>query len=233
MGLVHIRLCDNNNHAIIYGMNALEVNSIISLYKDLSLIDKLHIYIRLRRWDFSIFEKYVPKRGKILDFGCGHGFFSLYLENKSKNRKILGLDISNKKIKLASNSRHSKRTSFRCDKSLNYFNKKNNYDCIIALNVLYLLKDKEQKYIISKFYSSLKKGGRFLLFESNANFKLLAYITILREFIMVNILKLTSGSVISLHSKNWWMENLKHNFKDVKSISMGKNHFQELYICEK
>lgn len=214
-------------------MNSEEVKKILNLYKNLPFIDKLHIYIRLRRWDFSIFEKYVPKKGKILDFGCGHGFFSLYLENNSKYRKIIGLEISDKKIKIASESIHSNRITFICDKKLENLNKKNSFNCIIALNVLYLLRHEEQKYIINKFYSMLKKGGTLLLFESNADIKLLAFITILREFIMIKILKLTSGKVISLHPKNWWMKNLRHNFKKIKSISLGRNRFQELYICKK
>ena len=46
-------------------------------------------------------EKLVPKRGLILDLCCSHGLFTYLLEFKSKERKVLGLEINNNRIKYA------------------------------------------------------------------------------------------------------------------------------------
>lgn len=213
-------------------MNSRQARGIASLYRNISLIDRLHIYIRIRRSYFDIIEKYIPKSGNILDFGCGHGFFSLYLEKKSIERQITGTDISDKKIRIANLSIHNKKNIFVVDKNLDILNNKNYFDCITVLNVLYLLKSEEQQYIMKKLISSLKKKGVLIILEPDADLKFLTFITKIREYMMVKLFRLTSGENVLFRSKNWWIKLLKKHFKVVKSVALSKNNFHQLYICE-
>lgn len=214
-------------------MNATEAKSILSLYKNLSFLDKVHIYIRLRRLPFEVVEKYVPKKGKILDFGCGHGFFSLYLSKKSKNRTVIGVDISKEKINAASDSSHSDKVSFKYDpNSMSFFNKLY-YSSIVILSVLYLLGRKDQQDLLKKASGALKAGGKLLIIEPDASLKIKTFYEIIRESIMLKLLKRTKGAKLTYNTKDWWIENLKKYFRKVEYFNLNNRKHHLLYICTK
>lgn len=215
-------------------MNAGEAKKILSLYKDLSAVDRLHIYVRLRRLPFEVVEKYIPKKGKILDFGCGHGFFSLYISSKSKQREIIGVDISAKKVSTANSSVHDKTVSFKySQKTATFLEKKSYYSAIAILNVLYLMKREDQEKILEAASTALVKGGKLLIIEPDANLKIRTFYEIMRESIMIKLLGLTSGATLTYNKKQWWIKTLKKNFKRVeyKELEGRKHHL--LYICSK
>ena len=62
---------------------------------------KMYMKIRPMICPFSLIEKYVPKKGVIVDIGCGYGIFSYFLSSQSKDRKILGIDLNKNRILLA------------------------------------------------------------------------------------------------------------------------------------
>lgn len=215
-------------------MNARQAHAIVSLYRNLSFINKLHIYVRLRRLPFEIIEKYVPRRGKILDFGCGHGFFSLYMSKKSKDRSILGIDISKKKIDIASRSIHDRNVSFEySDKTVSYLKERFCYNAIVILNVLYLLKRNDQKNIIKNASGALNKNGKLLIVEPDANLRIRTFYEVVRESIMIRLLGLTKGATLTYNTKKWWMGNLKKYFRQIECIEFSKKKHHLLYVCSK
>lgn len=215
-------------------MNAKEAKRILSLYRNLSFFDKLHIYIRLLRLPFEDIEKYVSQKGKILDFGCGHGFFSLYLSKKSSERRILGIDVAKKKIDIALNSRHSNKVNFKyAPKSTSFLQKKKAFNSIVAINVLYLVSRNDQKKILQKTKEALIPGGNFLLIEPDASLKLKTFYEIIRESIMLKILRKTEGSSLTFNTKEWWIENLKKYFKKIECKKLANKEHHILYICSK
>src|SRR5262249_55591634 len=59
---------------------------------------RLHLAGRWRTCPFPAVEEAVPRRGTILDAGCGHGLFTLYLERRSAERRLAGVDIDARKL---------------------------------------------------------------------------------------------------------------------------------------
>lgn len=211
-----------------------ESKKILALYKNISPVDKLHIYIRLRRIPFDFVEKFVPKKGKILDFGCGHGFFSLYVSQKSKDRVIIGVDISKEKIKTAASSKHSSKVSFKYSlDTISYLSKKLYYNCIVALNVLYLLKRKDQQDMLKRASNALAYGGKLLIIEPDASLKFRTFYEIIRESIMLSLLKRTKGSSLTYNTRAWWMKNLNKYFKKVECIKLRNKKHHVLFVCTK
>ena len=43
----------------------------------------------------------MPAVGRVLDIGCGHGLFSIYLGLMSPDRDVLGVDIDARKLVIA------------------------------------------------------------------------------------------------------------------------------------
>ena len=213
-------------------MIALEAKGILSLYKNLSLLSRFHIYIRLRRLPFEVIEKYVPKKGKILDFGCGHGFFSLYMSQKSKERTVIGVDISKEKIDIASESIHSKNVSFKCSPKATYFlQKKFCYNAIVIIDVLYLIARKDQQNLLQKASEALVENGKLLIVEPDASLKLRTFFAIARESIMIKLLRLTKGRSLTFNTQKWWIKNLKKYFKKVEYAKFTTKKHHILYIC--
>lgn len=215
-------------------MNDIEVREILALYRNLSPLAKLHMQVRLKRAYFDRIEKFVPKKGKILDFGCGHGFFSLYLAKKSSTRHIKAVDVAKSKISIAKDSKHSNRISFNHSrKTETFFNKLSDFDCIVVVNVLYLVPRTKQELLVQKAAQTLKQGGKLLIVEHNAEKRFKTLYTKIRELIMVRLLRLTYGEALTFNTHLWWMKLFREHFKNVTYRKLDPWGLQILYICTK
>lgn len=215
-------------------MKISDVTKILNLYENLSLSKKIHIYVRLRRAYFDKVESYVPKNAKVLDFGCGHGFFSLFLSITSSQREVIGIDAARDKIETAKNSNHEKNVSFFYDRNTEkFFSKKFGFNYITILNVLYLFSKKDQERIINLASNTLKNNGKLLIIEHNSEHKIKTLYTIVREFIMVRVLRVTYGKSLTFNKHSWWIKLLKKNFKKVSFRKLDPWGLQNLYICTK
>ena len=63
----------------------------------------VNAFLHIRWWHASLEKvaELVPKSGTILDLGCGYGIMSNYLALESPGRKILGAEMSGRKVKYA------------------------------------------------------------------------------------------------------------------------------------
>jgi 2-polyprenyl-3-methyl-5-hydroxy-6-metoxy-1,4-benzoquinol methylase len=58
----------------------------------------------LRQHFLEEIGQYLPKRGRILDLGCGFGLFSLYFASQEPGRVLRGVDIDERRISYARKS---------------------------------------------------------------------------------------------------------------------------------
>lgn len=153
-------------------------------------------FIRGLTCPFNEVEKYVPKKGKILDMGCGHGIFSKLLVEKSKKRFVLGIDPSDKKILEASKKSVLKNLKF---KKAYIDDIKEKFDAISIIDVTYLLPQKEKLKIFKKAKELLKKGGRLILVENGYGDSFIYKLLKLQETIMVKFFRFTYSGHEGLH----------------------------------
>ena len=107
-------------------------------------------------------EKLVPKKGFIIDLGCSHGLFTNLLAFKSKERKVLGLEINNNRIKYANIG--IKNTKFIAGDITKIDIPK--ADCIIFTHVLHHLTTYEaQEELLKNCYDKLKIEGSLIIME--------------------------------------------------------------------
>lgn len=138
---------------------------------------------------FNKLVLFVPKKGKFLDVGCGHGTFARILMFDSSKRRIVGIDPSLNKIEMAKKlSKDLENISFE-NKYLNQIQGK--FDCITIVDVLYLLPNREKIQLLKEAKKRLKKNGTMLIKTDNADSKLLFSLLKIEEKIMVKILKQT------------------------------------------
>lgn len=63
----------------------------------------VNVFLHIRWWHANLerIAEFVPKSGTILDLGCGYGITSNYLALLSSDRKVIGIELSDRKLKYA------------------------------------------------------------------------------------------------------------------------------------
>ncbi len=77
---------------------------LLERYKPLSAWESFYLRTRWRLCPFETVESHVPRKGRILDFGCGYGMLSNFLALKSPGRQVLGIDLNEARIEVAKRS---------------------------------------------------------------------------------------------------------------------------------
>jgi len=127
---------------------------------------------RTRDWippDFTILEKYINKKEKILDLGCGNGRFSEIVGNKAD---YYGVDVSEKLIKIAKEKYLDGK--FTVSESLILPFENNFFDKVFCLAVLHHIPSKKfRKDFLREIKRVLKPGGKLILtvWDLNENSK--------------------------------------------------------------
>src|ERR671925_382528 len=73
----------------------------LARYGDAPIAARLFVHGRAFLSDLAVVENYVPKKGFIVDLGCGHGLFACVLREASPTRRVLGIDLDPRKIEIA------------------------------------------------------------------------------------------------------------------------------------
>ena len=108
----------------------------------------------------NILERMAPKRGdKILDLGCGTGYFSKVLADiVGPEGKVIAIDPNLERLQLAREKYPAGNLEYRLGTAENIPGT-GLYDIIFANYVIHWCKDKDQ--VFHQISRSLKKGGKF------------------------------------------------------------------------
>ncbi len=135
---------------------------VLHLYDDQPLGVRAFVRTRHLLCPLSEVERHVPRRGRVLDLGCGHGLFSALMAVSSPERSIVGMDPSYVKIDVASklasklpNVKFMEGTIGDCSEG--------NLDAISIVDVLYLLPLAEKRRVLTRCLELLSPGGRLIL----------------------------------------------------------------------
>jgi 2-polyprenyl-3-methyl-5-hydroxy-6-metoxy-1,4-benzoquinol methylase len=77
---------------------------LLERYQPLSAWESFYLRTRWRLCPFETVESHVPRKGRILDFGCGYGMLSNFLSLRSPDRRVLGIDLNKDRIEVAMRS---------------------------------------------------------------------------------------------------------------------------------
>ncbi len=191
---------------------------------------------KIRFWDapYLEVEKFVPRRGVIVELGCGEGIFSNYMAVSSSKRKIFGVDLDRNRIKEANGGlknvrfKHGDATRIKIPKS----------DAIVMFHLLHHLTSFEsQEKVIRNCFKSLKKRGRLIIVEIDIKptFKyLVSWITDHFVFSLLFEKKLYEPEIF-FRAENEWVKLLKENglkFK-ISYAAKGKPFSHIIFDCSK
>lgn len=123
---------------------------------------RLFVHGRAFLSDLAIVERYVPKKGFIVDLGCGHGLFACVLRESSPTRRVLGIDLDPRKIEVA-------RSAIQDTQWLRFevgdiaADVPPKCDAITVVDVLYLLPFEQQEQVLRNAASALGEGGPLIV----------------------------------------------------------------------
>ncbi len=148
--------------------------------------------------NYKLFESLMPKKGKVVDVGCGYGFLPYMLHYKSRHREVLGLDYDEEKINVAKNCA-SKRDNinFEAADVTTY-----NFpfaDGFIISDVLHYLEPQQQVNVIEKLAQKINKNGILVIRDADADLKTRQAGTAYTEFVSTTVSGFNKTNVSGLH----------------------------------
>ena len=157
----------------------------LRLYVKQSPVIRLFVRIRHLLSPLEALENLVPKEGKVLDLGCGHGLFTNYMALRSSSRSILGVDPSPVKIKAAKITEPMVTNARYLLGSIDDVAENSRFDVITIVDVLYLLLEAEQQKILAACHRLLAESGMLVLKTQDTRPRWRYWWTCAQESVMV------------------------------------------------
>jgi len=220
---------------LVQQTQSMSIKELMHTYQNNSIFTKLHVWIRLHTCPFLAIEKLVPRKGVIIDYGCGHGLFAHLLWYYSKERIIYGFDIHKRKIEEANKTQKN-------ESKIIFFEDQNHVaalvkiaDCVALLDVLCYLPDRERKELLENFYRQMDVGATLLIKDINKSFSLKYFYTYLRELIYVKLLKVTRAKDLNFFKSRSFLKLLEDIgfIAEIKDLSRGYLYPHTLFVCRK
>ena len=127
------------------------------IYKGPILEWYMKIKLRLEGW-YDTYDKLLPRKGLIVDLGCGYGAMSYMLSMLSSERQVWGIDYDDEKISVANNAfLRNDRISFTSGdiRAIEL----PEADAFVISDVLHYIDRESQRIVIKNCLSKLNKGG--------------------------------------------------------------------------
>src|SRR5262245_58798527 len=167
------------------------------------------LFIRGRHWlcPMRRIAREVPRDAHVLDIGCGHGLFDSLLASQSARRQIVGIDVAEGKIAVATRSA-------RAFSNVRYVHGSvldlpdGGYDGGSIIDVLDLRPD-EMKLRVLKQARRLVTDDGVLLLKTNDTHPRWKFATVcLEEWLMVKLLRYTAGGQLHFRGVNEYLAML-------------------------
>lgn len=176
------------------------------LYKKNNFLTRLYVDIRLLLTPFEEVSEYLPKKGVIYDLGCGFGIFSNILAISSTKRKVIGIDLSSKRINAARETvRKRKNIKFIDDNLKNICLEK--CGSIIIYDVLHHMNYRAQEELLEECFNKLDENGLLVIKDNNTTPVWKFFWNYIHEIITM-VLLITRGDKLSFRTKNGFINLL-------------------------
>jgi len=137
---------------------------LLERYSPLSPWESFYLRTRWRLCPFELVESHVPKRGRVLDFGCGYGMLSNFLALKSPDRRVLGIDLNRERIEVAKrSSKGHPEVSFQLGDVRDFQGIP--FDAVVMTDVLHHISDDKVRMLLQIIRSCLSDNGTLVVLD--------------------------------------------------------------------
>jgi 2-polyprenyl-3-methyl-5-hydroxy-6-metoxy-1,4-benzoquinol methylase len=163
-------------------------------YRNAPRGDRLHVWVRWLSCPFPPIVEALPKTGRVLEIGCGHGLFSSYLVRRSPALEVLGIDIDAKKIAVATACERPTEGTLNFEANDSGAIPAGPWAAIVLVDVLYLLDEPGQRTLLQSCAVALAPGGVLVVKDMAIRPRWKARWNAVQETLSVRVLKITAGS---------------------------------------
>ena len=164
----------------------------LALYEDLGAGVRLHTRIRAYTCPMDALVARVPREGRMLEVGCGHGLFANEAALSRPALRVLGVDLSPSKIAWAARTAAGRdNVEFRVQPVGEV--PETAFDAVAVVDVLYLVPRAEWPEFLRACRLRLRAGGRLLLKEMALRPRWKLYRCVMQEMLSVRLLGITHG----------------------------------------
>jgi SAM-dependent methyltransferase len=190
--------------------------------------------VKLRICPLLAVEARLPDAGRILDLGCGNGFFAGIMTLGSPRRTITGFDLDPKKIAVA-------RETFKGRPGLEFSVGDllaADYpaaDIVTIIDVLYLIPFEAQEAILSKCRAALPRGGLLAVKDMDTRPRWKLAWNTMEETVAVKIIGFTLGERFYFQNREAFAALLRRVGFDVEIVPLHKGYWYPhiLYLARK
>jgi 2-polyprenyl-3-methyl-5-hydroxy-6-metoxy-1,4-benzoquinol methylase len=136
---------------------------LLERYRPLSTWEAFYLRTRWRLCPFELVESHVPRRGRVLDFGCGYGMLSNFLALKSPDRRVLGIDLNRERIEVAKRSKGHPEVSFQLGDVRDFQGIP--FDAVVMTDVLHHISDDKVRVLLRIIRSCLSDNGILVVLD--------------------------------------------------------------------
>lgn len=155
-------------------------------YRAAPIMARWFVHGRAFLADLALIEQYVPRHGFIVDLGCGHGLFPNLLVEASAGRRVLGVDLDERKIAVA-RSTIAGRSQLRFDVADIVSAPPPRCDAITIVDVLYLLPREDQERVLGNAAAALAEGAPLIVRTQESRLDPRYALTYAQEIIAVGL----------------------------------------------
>jgi len=199
---------------------------VLASYRGAAIRTRVHTRVRWRTAPLDRVEELLPTDGDILDVGCGHGVFSMYLALRGANRRVHGVDIDEAKVAIA---RAAMREASLEDRVVvesvgdRWLPSPGSVDAVVVTDVLYLVGERRASELIGSFARALRPGGVVVIKEVDDQPRWKARVSDAQEQVATRA-GLTAGATVEFLSPRWIERELRSAGLDVTHVSLGRGY---------
>jgi predicted TPR repeat methyltransferase len=208
--------------------------ALIDLYRGRGTWTSLYTRIKFKICPLLPVEPFLPKRGRVLDLGCGNGLFAAILKLGSEERRITGLDLDEGKIAVAREVfRAWPEDAFAVGDVVSAAYPA--ADIVTIVDVLYLIPHAAQEEILRKSHAALPRGGLLALKEMDTRPRWKYLWNAFQETLAVKIIGFTLGGRFYFKSRAEMTALLERIGFEVETVRLDKGYGYPhiLYIARK
>ena len=212
----------------------IDKQEIFELYRDAPLIMRAYLRIKLRICPLIALEEHFPKGSTIVDLGCGNGLFPNILSLGSPERRVIGLDLDEKKIEVANQTKaRDSHITYQVGDVVEAKYPKG--DVFTLVDVLYLIPYYKHELILKKCYQSLSEDGTLIIKEMDTQPRWKYICNLFQETLAVKLIGFTLGERFFFRSLKDYLEILRRIGFSVKPILLHSGYWYPhiAYICTK
>ncbi len=176
-----------------------------------TFVPKLYSLLRLLILPMETIDEVVPKKGRIMDYGCGYGVTSAYLALSCRKRNILGIEKNKSRIKSINilQNRIQNLSFLQADIT---DMKIPNADAHLLIDVIHHIPYNKQTILLDNIIKPIRKNDLIILKEIDKN----PFLKYLWNYMHDKIMTLNED--LFFNTKEWYMEFFKKRKMKLKII---------------